>query len=170
MIRHIQIGGAFVGCASAHAPFVGCASAQVRPLGRALKRTLLVLPFFSFLVCGFACKGKHGPPAPATTRPDQLTEDQKIETLISSVAAMKDVTFIRNGSEYSASAAAELMRYKWNRDSDQIKTARDFIRVAGTKSSTSGREYRVRLANGREVSSADFLLDKLKEIETPRRP
>ncbi len=149
------------------AALAGCDSSHMSRFGRALKRTLPALALLSSLAFGFACKGKHGPTVPAATRPGQLSEDQKIESLIASVAAMKHLIFIRNGSEYGGSAAAEFMRYKWNRNSDQIKTARDFIRIAGSKSSTSGKEYRVKLPDGREISSAEFLLAQLKEIEQP---
>lgn len=121
------------------------------------------------VVAGGCNRGSAARRLPATSRPGAMSEDEKIEALIDAVSRTKDVTFIRNGSEYNASAAAQLMQYKWNRDRRQIKTARDFVRVAGTKSSTTGRIYEVRLKVGRVVSSEEFLMGKLAEIEGTRR-
>ena len=66
-------------------------------------------------------------------------------------------TFIRNGQEYSASNAGELLRYKWNANKKQIATPEDFIRIAATKSSTSGKPYLVKQPDGKIVACADWL-------------
>src|SRR4051794_25371607 len=78
----------------------------------------------------------------ATTQP--LTEDQKIESLIRTVDELKDATFIRNGTEYNCHAAAKHMRDKWEYGRKHIKTASDFIELAASKSSTSGKPYHIR--------------------------
>lgn len=98
------------------------------------------------------------------TRPS-LTEDQKIEQLIAAVKDLKGGVFIRNGGEHSAADAVEHMRRKWENGKDRIKTARQFIEGAASRSSLSGEAYRIRLADGTEVTSESFLKQKLAELE-----
>jgi len=94
-----------------------------------------------------------------------LTEDQKIESLIKHVEELKDVKFIRNGTEHDPSEAAQLMKYKWDNNKDDIKTARDFIRICATKSTTSGQLYLIKFKDGKEVKSADYLTAELEKLE-----
>ena len=96
----------------------------------------------------------------------KLTEKEKIEALIEFVQTSKNITFIRNGDEYSPEDAASHMQKKWDWLEDDIKTARDFIEKAASKSSVSGKKYQVRLADGKVIFSSEFLLAKLKKIET----
>jgi len=103
--------------------------------------------------------------APASQPVRRLSEVEKIEALIRVVEGLKSTVFIRNGTEHNCKAAAKHMRDKWNWKRDEIKTARDFIRVAGTGSSMSGRPYMIRLADGKQVRSADFLMRELRRIE-----
>jgi len=99
-----------------------------------------------------------------------LTETQKIERLIKIVAELKDAKFIRNGKEHDAKAAAEHLRKKWDYTRKEVKTARDFIDKIATKSYTTGKPYLIRFADGREVESGDYLSERLKEIENPKKP
>lgn len=92
-------------------------------------------------------------------------ERQKIERLISSVQSLKDATFVRNGTEYDGKTAAEHVRTKWKAAGSKIKTARDFIRLAASKSSRSGKPYLIRFKGGREVESETYLTERLEEIE-----
>lgn len=101
---------------------------------------------------------------------ERPTESQKIERLVEHVATLKGAVFIRNGKEYDARAAAEHLRKKWNYVKDEIKTARDFIDKIATKSSLSGQPYRIRLADGREFKSGEYLHAQLKEIEKADPP
>lgn len=101
---------------------------------------------------------------------ERPTESQKIERLIEHVAALKGAVFIRNGKEHDARAAAGHLRKKWNYAKDEIKTARDFIDKIATKSSLSGQPYLIRLADGREFKSGEYLHAQLKEIEKPDPP
>ncbi len=101
--------------------------------------------------------------APAqTTQP--LTEDQKIERLIRSIAELKDATFIRNGDEHTAAAAADHLRTKWQRGKKHAKTAEDFIENIASKSSMSGKPYTIRFKDGKEVESGTFLREQLKKL------
>lgn len=95
----------------------------------------------------------------------QPTENEKIDLLIKYVKNSKDIVFIRNGDEHSAKDAAKHLQRKRDWIGDDITTAREFIEKAATKSSFSGKYYTVRLKSGKTIRNADFLLQRLKEIE-----
>jgi hypothetical protein len=101
--------------------------------------------------------------AASTTQP--RSEKEKIEALIGIVHDMKDAKFVRNGSEYDGPDAADHMRTKWSAGGSSIKTARDFIKLAASSSSVSGKPYLIRFKNGKEQTSADFLLGQLDRLE-----
>ena len=101
----------------------------------------------------------------ATAGAAELSEEQKIEALIKSVDELKGAKFIRNGSAHDGKAAAQHMRRKWKAGDKQIRTARDFIRLAASASSKSGKPYLIRFKDGREVESGAYLAEKLDEIE-----
>jgi hypothetical protein len=96
----------------------------------------------------------------------QDIEQQKIAYLIDSVATLQGATFIRNGTEYDATRAADHMRLKLRFAGSRVKTAEDFITYCGTGSSMSGTKYTIRFQDGRVVDSAVFLRDKLAEYTT----
>jgi hypothetical protein len=93
------------------------------------------------------------------------TEKEKIEALIKHVEGLKDVKFIRNGTEYSASNAAAFLRGKWDNNAKDIKTAQDFIDKCATKSSTTGQDYIMKMKDGKEKKCAEYLREELKKIE-----
>jgi hypothetical protein len=95
-----------------------------------------------------------------------LTEAEKIEQLLSEVETLKGDVFIRNGVEYSAKDAADHLRTKLQAAGDKIATAERFIESVASASSLSGEPYRVRLANGTEVLAADYLREKLAQLES----
>jgi len=94
-----------------------------------------------------------------------LTEEQKIDALIHSIEVLPGAQFIRNGSAHDGKAAAEHLRQKRNRAGDRIKTAGDFITYCASRSSTSGKAYQIRFANGETVDAEVFLRAELKRIE-----
>ncbi|MCE5977606.1 DUF5329 domain-containing protein [Pseudomonas sp. JR33AA] len=63
-----------------------------------------------------------------------------------------DCTFVRNGAEYSGPRAREHLEQKLNylESRNRVKSAEDFIDLAATKSSLSGRAYEVRCSGGME--------------------
>ena len=99
----------------------------------------------------------EGPKAPG--------EKDKIEALLKAVEQMPDAKFVRNGTAYDGRAAADHMRRKWKKVEKEVRTARDFIRLAGTKSYETGQVYLVRFKDGKEVESAKWLTERLEEIE-----
>ena len=68
--------------------------------------------------------------------------EQDVEYLLSEISA-SNCTFIRNGSRYSADEAVEHMRLKYEYAKDDIETVDDFIKKIGSRSSFSGRAYKV---------------------------
>jgi len=95
----------------------------------------------------------------------EYSEIEKIEGLLARLESMDDMVFIRNGKEYRSKEATEHLRLKWRTAGARIRTAEDFIKFCGSKSSTSGKVYRIRFADGRMENSADVLTAFLREIE-----
>ncbi|MCJ7451103.1 MAG: DUF5329 domain-containing protein, partial [Steroidobacteraceae bacterium] len=65
-------------------------------------------------------------------------------------AGLSGCDFYRNGAWYDSGAAKAHLRYKYDALAarGQINSAEDFIEKAATKSSLSGRAYKVRCAGG----------------------
>lgn len=93
------------------------------------------------------------------------TEDNKIDALLTYVGTQTNVKFIRNGSEYDNTTAVKFLRGKWDRQRASVGSAREFIEKIASRSSTTGKPYRIRLSDGREVDSAVFLSDRLEKLE-----
>ena len=92
-------------------------------------------------------------------------ERQKIEALIKYVGDLKDTKFIRNGWSYDVSTAVRFLRGKWEANEPSVKTARDFIDKVASFSGTSGKPYLIRLKDGKEIPSREFLAAELQKIE-----
>jgi len=129
-----------------------------------VRRTkVTILPLLAVLLASaFPTAARSDAPS-AGSGDDQ--ERQKIERLISSVQSLKDATFVRNGTEYDGKTAAEHVRTKWKAAGSKVKTARDFIRLAASKSSRSGKPYLIRFKDGSEVESETYLTERLEQIE-----
>jgi hypothetical protein len=95
-------------------------------------------------------------------------ESQKIDYLIASIESLQNAQFIRNDTAYDAKAAADHLRLKLNNAGPRVKTADDFIHYCASTSSISGKPYRIRFSDGREVTTEVFLRDKLTEYENRR--
>jgi hypothetical protein len=96
-----------------------------------------------------------------------LTEKAKIEALIAHIEALKDASFVRNGSDANAKTAAKFLRGKWQANDKDIKTAADFIAKAASVSSTTGKPYLIRFKDGTETRCGDYLSTHLKKLESP---
>ncbi len=99
-------------------------------------------------------------PAKAEAPPQ---EKARIQKLIDHVRSLEGATFIRNGKENDAGTAAEFLGRKWGANTRRVSTAEDFIEVAGTKSSTTGKPYIIRLKSGKTVPCAEYLSQQLKK-------
>ncbi len=96
---------------------------------------------------------------------DAVAERDKIEKLIDHVGSLEGAVFIRNGEEHTPAEAAEHLRRKWESGGGEIATADDFIEKLASKLSVSGEEYKLRLKDGTELSSGEYLRERLAEIE-----
>jgi hypothetical protein len=94
-----------------------------------------------------------------------VAENARIEYLLAVVASLDDAQFIRSGTSYDSAAAVKHLRLKLRAAGSRIKTAEDFIRYCASVSSVSGRPYEIRFSDGRVVSAADFLRQKLMEFD-----
>lgn len=94
--------------------------------------------------------------------------NSEIDAVIARVAQAHGVVFIRNGSEHSASEAAAHLQLKLAAAHGRINTAEQFIDLLGTRSSLTGIAYRVRFADGREIDSAVWFRQLLREIRSNR--
>ena len=96
---------------------------------------------------------------------NKTEEIRQIELLLARIAAMQDVVFIRNGKEYSSHKAADHLRLKWKKAGSHVETAEDFIDICGSRSSISGKPYKIRFPDGRIEDSAVILKELLQQIE-----
>lgn len=92
-------------------------------------------------------------------------EAARIERLLQFVEAQKQVRFIRNGTAYSSTEAAQFLRAKYAKMGGHVTTASQFIEQIAARSSTSGQPYQMRLADGRTLPSAQVLAEELARID-----
>ena len=104
-------------------------------------------------------------PLLATAAP---SPEQEIEALIVRVEHARGVVFIRNGREYSAGKAGTHLRRKLKAARGRIRTPEQFIEHIGTRSSVTGKPYRVRLPDGRMLDSAAWLRQLLRDVRAER--
>ncbi len=121
-----------------------------------IKKITTIVPLLLFLL---GCNS-------AFARDQQETD--RIEYLISSVEALQGATFIRNGAEHDARSAAEHLRLKLRNAGDRVKTAEDFIKYCGSKSSLSGKPYKIRFNDGTLIKTEAFFRDKLRTFREVR--
>jgi len=91
------------------------------------------------------------PPAVATP----AEASAAIEYLLDYVAN-SDIVFVRNGKNHTPAEAVQHMRRKYEYYEKKIHTAEDFIALAASKSTMSGKPYTVRI-DANEIPAADWL-------------
>jgi hypothetical protein len=91
--------------------------------------------------------------------------ETEVEQLLSRLAA-SGCQFQRNGSWHDAAEARSHLarKYKYLHDRRPQSTAEDFVALAASKSSISGKPYLVKCADQREVPSADWMALQLKQV------
>jgi hypothetical protein len=95
-------------------------------------------------------------------------EAEKIDYLIVSVAELHQGRFIRNGISHDAKSAAAHLRRKLRAAGSRITSADDFIDLCASASSVTGRPYRIRFADGREIDAKEYFRQKLAEYPAER--
>ncbi len=93
-------------------------------------------------------------------------EKTKIEALLTQVGGLGDAKFVRNGKDYDAKSATKFLRGKWEANEEKIHCAEDFIAVAATRSSTTGKPYMIRFKGTPPTPCAGYLTAQLKKLET----
>lgn len=73
-----------------------------------------------------------------------------------------DCVMERNGGQYSSEDAYAHVKKKYDYFRDDIKTPEEFIDYAATKSTMSGKYYRVICPGAPPVRTRDWLLDELR--------
>lgn len=103
---------------------------------------------------------------------DWPQEAEKIHVLLNSIVEL-DAVFIRNGSEHTPEQAAEHLQMKleraqnsWFAPDKKAWTAELFIEKIASKSSISGKPYKIRFENGKTVTAREWLKKKLTAIST----
>jgi len=86
--------------------------------------------------------------------------DEEIDHLLDTVAA-SGCTFIRNGKEYDSDDARDHLQMKRKRGKRYFDSAEEFISRLASKSSMSGKPYRIRCAGEGEVNAGDWFADVL---------
>jgi hypothetical protein len=76
--------------------------------------------------------------------------------------------FIRNGTEHTAAEARDHIQKKYKYVRSHVMTAEDFIRLAATESSITGKPYRTR-CNGHEMFTKEWLTKKLDALRNGNR-
>lgn len=92
-------------------------------------------------------------------------EEQKIQLLLQYVE-QSGAVFIRNGSEHNCKDAAAHLKMKLQKAGNRIRTARDFIDLIASKSSTTGEAYQMKMKNGSVMPVRDILYYELRKIES----
>ena len=107
-------------------------------------------------------------PAFAAPPPRAAAEIQQLIAALGSSGC----DFERNGRWYPSAKAQEHLqrKYDWLRERGKAATAEQFIELAGTRSSMSGRAYRVRCKGRPVVGSAQWLGDRLREMRRHDAP
>ena len=99
----------------------------------------------------------------------EAREQQRIDYLIQALVSLKGAVFIRNGSEYDASAARDHLQQKLAYGGERVKTAEEFIKYCASQSSLSHKPYQIRFSDGKVVNTAEFFSSKLKEFDAKGR-
>ena len=117
----------------------------------------MFMKYIRALIFGVVCV-----PFVANSSDLQAEDKAQIEHLLSFISS-SPCKFMRNGSWYEASEAADHIRKKYNYvlSKGLIESAEDFIKYSATKSSISGKKYRVQCSNSPEIDSSEWLLTEL---------
>lgn len=102
---------------------------------------------------------------------DWRREEERIAYLLDQIGRIEGVV-IRNGTIHPPAEAVEHLRMKlklarnsWFSPPREEWTAEMFIDRLASRSSMSGKPYRIRFSDDREIDSGPWLHDRLRDIE-----
>ncbi|MDZ7642923.1 MAG: DUF5329 domain-containing protein [Woeseiaceae bacterium] len=93
-------------------------------------------------------------------RADPASMDAEIDFLLAAVGD-SDCVFIRNGREHPAADARDHLEMKRRRGKRYFDTTEEFIERIASRSSLSGREYRIRCPGQPETSAERWFRERL---------
>ncbi|MBT8079870.1 MAG: DUF5329 domain-containing protein [Gammaproteobacteria bacterium] len=88
------------------------------------------------------------------------TMEAEIDHLLAAVAA-SDCVFIRNGKEHTPEGARDHLEMKRRRGKRYYDNADEFIERIASKSSWSGKPYRIRCGDGETVLASEWFSEAL---------
>jgi len=107
---------------------------------------------------------------------DESQEKRKIDDLINMIKN-SNATFIRNGENHSSLDAAKHLKMKYRKAkilaffSGEKIEAKIFIKKVASRSSATGKPYKMKIIGKKEILVEDWLLARLHEIEqTDKKP
>jgi hypothetical protein len=106
---------------------------------------------------------------PALLLARDARQQQRIDYLIRSLSSLNGAVFIRNGSEYDASAAREHLQRKLNAAGERVTSAEEFIKYCASESSLTHQPYQIRFADGTTITSASYFRNELKKFDQTKR-
>lgn len=92
-------------------------------------------------------------------------EQTRIDYLIESLGKLHGAIFIRNGTEYNASAAQDHLQQKLRFGGERIETAEQFIKYCASESSMTHKPYQIRFADGHVQNTAEYFTARLREFD-----
>ncbi len=90
------------------------------------------------------------------------TQDE-IAHLLQFVGAT-ECKYERNGTMHTGAEAVKHINKKYRYYLDDIKSAEDFIKYSATKSTMSGKHYKIHCPNKEPIKSQDWLLTELAAV------
>ena len=87
---------------------------------------------------------------------------QEINHLLEFVANTS-CQYERNGNVYDGARAEKHIKKKYDYFKDKINSAEDFIKYSATKSTMSGKQYKIHCDSMATQNSSDWLLNELKK-------
>ena len=97
------------------------------------------------------------------------TGGTEVDRLLARLAA-SGCQFQRNGSWHNAAEARDHLakKYRYLMDKRPQSTAEDFVALAATKSSISGKAYLVKCGDQREIPSKDWMTEQLRQLRAAK--
>lgn len=109
----------------------------------------LLLTFLLLLVSGICL---------ADVPPEQQAEVEHLLAFVKNSGCIIN----RNGTEYPAEKGVSHIEKKYDYFRDDINSTEDFIELSATKSTISGKFYKIQCPGNKTIKTKDWLLTELK--------